>query len=195
MSRLRGFAISLGCACAMAAFSGEASATTLGFSAYSGFVPNHLTFPEATFTGENGLFVKAYGGGEKQLCSYDITVKSCAADLTVDFSAPVSNLTFDVFGFQRRDAITVSVFDALMSLVGTYSITGNGIQDLSSFTNVARLLFDDNSGAYGVAYGPFSFEAGEPTPMSVPLPAALPLLATALAALGLAGWAHSRKMV
>ena len=96
----------------------------------------------------------------------------------------VSNLTFDIDLAQSGDSVEISAYNGA-SLLASLTFTVNGLADFSSYGNITRLFFDDSSSAFGVGYSTFTYDAGE---AAVPVPAALPLLAAGIGALGIAGY-------
>lgn len=174
---------------ALALCAASASAATLDFTEL-GAGPTVLG-PESvlgTIASVTGATLTSGGSGflvtsvfPNSICALSV---NCANDLTIDFTDLVSGITFDVFGFQAGDG--VNVFDAvtvfiygLNGLLGTVDITGNGPVNLSAFTGVDYLFFDDSSTFAGVAYGNVTYTVAAP----VPLPASLSLLLLGFGAL------------
>ena len=93
-------------------------------------------------------------------------------------------MTFDIDGAQSGDSVEISAYNGA-SLLASLTFTVNGLADFSSYGNITRLFFDDSSSAFGVGYSTFTYDAGE---AAVPVPAALPLLAAGIGALGFAGY-------
>lgn len=164
--------------------SGGASAATLSVGSLPvGYYGNTVAnVPEATLTsfGDDFYFGGAYGD-PGSFCA--ISGGSCQADLQIAFSSVVSNLLFDVGGWQTGDHVLLSIFGVADSLLGTVSIDSNitGL-DLSSFGSITRLYFDDSSTAAGVGYANFSFDQGG---VEVPEPAGVALFGLGVALLGL----------
>lgn len=109
-----------------------------------------------------------------------IGVNGCANDLGIDFTEAVTDISFEVSGFQPGDAVVVLILDPAAVLLGTVDIVGDGLYALTGFGVIGSLLFDDSSDTFGVAYGTVTFEVAA----RVPLPATLPLLLAGLGALG-----------
>ena len=163
--------------------SSAASADTLDFGSLGSGNLGTATanLPEATITASgNGttLFVGA-AAIDDEICSLDASAFNCEGDLEIDFTSDVNDLEFTVFGFDSGDFVALSVFDGSDGLLTSLNITGNGLIDLSAFTGIGRLFFEDSSTGAGFAYGEFFFNQTQ----VVPIPAALPLLLTALAGL------------
>ena len=157
-----------------------ASAATLSVSTLPiGFYgATTAVVPEATLTsfGNDFYFNGAYND-PGSFCA--ISFGSCDADLQISFVGSVTNLMFDVGGWNDGDLVTLNIFGATNALLGSISITSDLIGlNLTSFGPITRLFFDDSSTGAGVGYANFSFTQVA----SVPLPATLPLLAGALGA-------------
>lgn len=166
----------------------SAHASTLDFAEMgSGNLhKNALTLAQATvYSGSDSLYVGA-GGMGNSVCALSSKKWNCANDLYIGFAAPVTNLSFDVGGFQQGDKVRLSVFDAAGEFAGRLGLTRGGTFDLTKFSDISALFFDDRSKAGGVSYGNFSYEAIAP----VPLPASLPLL---LAGIGAIGFARKKR--
>ena len=111
--------------------------------------------------------------------------------MTIDFTSAVSNLSFLASFFNPIDLVTVSIYNGA-ALLGSVDITGNGIVDLSFFGIITSLFLEDKSTGAGYAYSEFSFDIVDGT---VPLPAALPLLAAGLGMMGAVGWRRKRNAI
>ena len=160
-------------------------AATLDFSVFSlgSQGTNVLVLPEATITGSGSdLFIGA-AGIDHELCA--INLGSCEADLDVDFTGLVSNLSFVTSGYDSGDSVTASIFDAANALIASIIVTSNTLVDFTAYSGISRLFLDDNSTGAGYGYDGFRFDVAQ-----VPLPATLPLL---LAGLGAFGIARRRK--
>ena len=169
-----------GLALAAASASDAATITVTGFS--PGYQSNTVAIaPEATITsfGTDLYFGGAYLGEPGSFCA--ISGFGCAADMEIAFIGVVSNLMFDVGGYQFGDLVNLDVFGIGNALLGSIAITSDvtGL-DLSSFGSITRLFFDDSSTGAGVGYANFSFDQ---VAAPVPLPAAGFLLIGALGGL------------
>lgn len=101
--------------------------------------------------------------------------------MEIAFIGVVSNLMFDVGGYQIGDYVDVNIFGISNVFLGTIAVTSDVVGlDLSGFGSITRLLFDDSSTAAGVGYANFSFDQ---VAAPVPLPAGGLLLIGALGGL------------
>ena len=164
---------------AAASASNAATITVTGF--VTGYQSSTVAIaPEATITsfGDDLYFGGAYGD-LGSFCA--INSFSCDADLEIAFNGVVSNLIFDVGGYDGGDYVDVNIFGVGNALLGSIAITSDVIGlDLSSFGLITRLFFDDSSTGAGVGYANFSFDQ---VAAPVPLPAAGFLLIGALGGL------------
>lgn len=169
-----------GLALAAASASDAATITVTGFS--PGYQSNTVAIaPEATITsfGTDLYFGGAYPGEPGSFCA--ISGFGCAADMEIAFIGVVSNLMFDVGGYQIGDYVDVNIFGISNVFLGTIAVTSDVVGlDLSGFGSITRLLFDDSSTAAGVGYANFSFDQ---VAAPVPLPAGGLLLIGALGGL------------
>ena len=166
-------------ALATASASDAATITVSGFS--PGYQSNTVAIaPEATITsfGTDLYFGGAYSD-VGSFCAINVSV--CNADLEIAFNGVVSNLMFDVGGYQSGDYVDINIFGLGNVLLGSIAITSDVVGlDLSSFGSITRLFFDDNSTSAGVGYANFSFDQ---VAAPIPLPAAGFLLIGALGGL------------
>jgi hypothetical protein len=72
------------------------------------------------------------------------------------------------------------------------TVSGTGTDSIFAFIDPSFTIDDPNSGAYSIFFSE-GFGSGAPAPGATPLPAALPLFASGLGALGLLGWRRKRK--
>jgi hypothetical protein len=167
------------------ALSGTAQAATLDFASL-GFGPlgtNQATLPGAVISSfGNDLFVLGFGSGS--ICA--ATNGFCATDMDISFTNPVSNLTFQSFGWDPGDTVLITAYSGVIPVFST-TIASDALVDFSFLGSISSLYFDDSSTGAGMAYGNFSFDTMT-TP--IPLPASLPLLA---AGLGVLGFMRRRK--
>lgn len=198
-------------AVAVAATTLAAHAAPIDLSSISGQFAPSLSVPEVTISTDDtdatilaGDFPLG-GGTEVIFCGFDTVTNFCNNDLELDFSTPVTGLSFSVYdvdppsGPANTDLITISLFDETDTFIDSIDVAqeevqngtdeGNGISsllvDLSSFGIIGRVEIDDQSPDSTGGY----FYAGiHATP--IPLPAALPLMVLGLGALGVA---RSRK--
>lgn len=118
----------------------------------------------------------AYGGA---ICALSAN-GDCKADLEIDFTGAVHDLQFNKVLAGAGDKTVLSIYDGA-TLLGTQTLKGNGTVDLSSYGDITRLVFDDQSKAKGdgMFYGAFCFTS------SVPEPGTTGLLLAGLGLLGL----------
>lgn len=142
-------------------------------------------------TDADDLFVYGPGAGEGGVnggfCA--IIGTNCLGNAAIGFNAgTVSNLSFEVFGFDLDDGGAASIFDAADSLLGSVAITADGVVSFGAISGIASLVLINTSleAGGGIAYRDFSFTEDTTSPPAVPLPAALPFLLTALGTLALA---------
>jgi hypothetical protein len=135
-----------------------------------------LVTPNATFHSETGFFI-GNGPTDHGICaSNNLT---CAADFDVVFNSPVNDLSFTTSGFDAGDSVKLSAYNALDNLIGSVSILQNGLVDLSAFSGIKKVFFDDSSLSKGAAYDSFAFN----TTLNTPIPAAFWLFCSGLVAL------------
>lgn len=189
-----------------------AQAAPIDFSSVLNTQANPQTVPELSIsTAAPGATIAIApividGSAETIFCAVD-TAPTCANDLSIAFTTPVNDLKFSVGDTvpatptTETDLVTISAFDAMNNLLLSFDVTSadvfastpdaNGIYsfdvDLSGLFEVATLTFDDKA-ANPTATGGYFYYGLEASP--IPLPAALPLMALGLGALGIA---RSRK--
>ncbi|MEM1380118.1 MAG: VPLPA-CTERM sorting domain-containing protein [Pseudomonadota bacterium] len=113
-------------------------------------------------------------------CFINVAPNSCAADGTITFIRPVNTLSFFAIGAQPDDFLSVAALDEDGVEIGRIDVTEDITYSFGSLGGIAALVFDDSSPVNnGFGYGNFDFTFDE-----VPLPGAIPLMATGLAALG-----------
>ncbi|WP_424967613.1 hypothetical protein [Dinoroseobacter sp. S375] len=162
-----------------------ASAASLDFSGVQGTNVGSFSVPGATVTQESGgnLLVGTFCAGQVDGFCFVSPFGSAAAGGTMDFTSAVTNLTFDIDGWNPGDSVTITAFDDLVAL-GSSTFTANGVVDFTGFASITSLLFVDNaSAAAGVGYSTFEFDLADTAP--IPLPAGGLLLLTALGGLAL----------
>ncbi len=176
----------------VAGMAGTAQAATLDFSGFASgdtglsildvgdatvSVPGGTVF--IYHPGEFGAFSTSGG-----LCALTES-GNCETDWTLTFDYAVTNLTFEAAFFHRGDSVEVEYYNGA-TLLGSSFVTAAGVTDLSGVGMITSLFFNDSSKGAGFGFGDFAFAA-------IPLPAAFPLFATALAGMGLLGWRRKRK--
>ena len=147
---------------------------------------NVISYPEATFTGSDLLFVNGAGVG-KDLCVFGSL--GCNGTLTVTFTTAVSNLSFTTLGDNFVSSLFITIgFAQGVPLNAVAVLDGYPYQkdfiDLSAYTGITSLILSSDD-VYGVAYDDFRFEAS-PADGGVPEPASWALLLTGFGALGIA---------
>jgi hypothetical protein len=133
---------------------------------------------------------------------------STTGSVTLNFSAGVLGALPTHAGLVWTDGglgatITFQAFDSSAALLGTiignhadFSNNGETAEDrfygFSNSAGIARLVISNTGGGIEIDHVQYGLLA---VPGEVPLPAALPLFATGLGALGLLGWRRKRKNV
>jgi len=146
---------------------GAAQADTLNFDAIGTGDLHTTTFamPNATVTGFGDSLYNVNGSGYPAggtICSLT-TAFTCEADLQIDFNSAVSDLTFQSYGYDTGDLVTINAY-AGGSLLDSVDVASNMLIDFSSFSGITRLHFDDSSTGAGYSFGDFSFVAAVPEP-------------------------------
>lgn len=121
-----------------------------------------IAYPSATFTSSSGQFYVDGASIGKDLCTYN--GGTCDGDLTVDFTAPVSSLSFQAAGDDAASTISYTlhfggggtsggsfVLDGVFSSLQTFSFGALG--------NIVKLDLSDNDGS-GLVYDNFIFTVG-----------------------------------
>lgn len=168
---------------------GTAQADTLDFEALAtgDLGTTVLVMSNATVTGFGDSLYNlsgVYGAGSGgSICSLTAAF-TCEADMQIDFSDAISDLTFQTYGYDSGDSVAISAY-AGAALLGTTVVTSDTLVDFSSFSGVTRLYMDDSSTGAGYGYGSFSFTA------AVPEPSTYALMLCGLA--GIAAWARRRQ--
>ena len=138
-----------------------------------------LVVPEATFTSFGGNFYIGAAGVASEICALG---GGCATDFDAVFTSLIENLTLVTSGFQGGDTVEIFAYDASAVLLGSVVQASNGLVDLTAFSGISRLFFDDSSTAAGFGYDAFTFDVVA----SVPEPGTLALLGIGLFGMGLA---------
>jgi hypothetical protein len=149
-------------AAVLLAVSISANADTIDFSGVQGSNPSPLVLPEATITSAVGP-VLVGPGAASQVDGFCFLPGGCDGDGEILFSSVVSNLSFDVDGWDSGDFVVIDAYNG-PTLVGTLNATANGNLDFSGFGAITRLVFDDSSTSAGVGYSTFLFDSGAPPP-------------------------------
>ena len=171
---------------------------------YSFEISGPLAIPSAV-----SLMVNAQGGvGFTALSSNEGTLGILSANLQVSAAnnGPVivqellqiqsshgtpSTVTSDGFTIASDHTfLTNTLYNVRLQVGLSDSINGTGTEPLFAFIDPSFTIDGPNSGAYSIF---FSEGFGNDSVPATPLPAALPLFATGLGALGLLGWCRKRK--
>ena len=165
---------------------GQAKALTIDFTGFpSGALPGStLVTPNATITSSAGLFNLSsfFGVGQGgSVCPFIAASFNCQADLTINFTNAVKNLSFSSFGYDSGDNALISLFNGA-SLLGTVSGYTDTVLDFTANGTINKITIQNLGNGAGYAYGAFKFDAASVS--AVPVPAALPLLVAALAGAG-----------
>lgn len=168
----------------VALFSTSALADTLDFTTLSPGAQGStvLVFPQATITSFGNDFYVGASGIASEICP--LIGSNCQADMQVDFTSAVNSLSFVLAGYDSGDHLDINIFSGA-TLLGTIASEANGLVDLSAYSNITKLYFDDSSTGAGFSYDKFQF-----TVANVPEPETYGML---LAGLGLLGFATRRK--
>jgi len=177
----RGIALSI----FAALFSTNALADTLDFTTLSQGSQGTtvLVFPQATITSFGSDIYVGASAIASEICPLT-NAFNCQADLQIDFTSAVNDLSFVLAGYDAGDHLDINIFSGT-SLLGTIARQANGLVDLSAYSNITKLYFDDSSVGAGFSYDKFQF-----TVAAVPEADTYGML---LAGLGLLGFATRRK--
>lgn len=151
-----------------------------------------LNYENTTFTSSSGVFtaIKSSSTGTR-ICAND-NPWGCIADLTIDFTKTVENLTFEVWGVNNPGIVgSAEIFLAsggstIVDLVGPVAISANP-QDFSSFGGITGLVLRSTD-TLGLTYDKFSFDVVA----DVPEPSALAGLTFGLGLIGAAAYRRRR---
>jgi len=163
-------------------FVGSAKAVTIDFSVFPQGNTGSTTLitPEATFNSFNGNFFIGAAGISSEICALGDGF-DCQADFEAIFNSTINNLTLVTSGYNAGDTVEIFAYDSSDTLLGSTTQASNGLVDLTAFSDIKRLFFDDSSTGKGFGYDAFTFDV-------VPEPGIVALLA-----IGLAGFGFSRR--
>jgi hypothetical protein len=169
---------------AMAMTVRAAQATLINFDSLGDNVIVTNQYPEATFSSSapTGVYTMAYdfGSSVPNVIAAGMAFPDGSGTIRIDFTAPVSGLTFRVGAADSTNLLTVDVyvdgvFSQAVSPLFDSDFSTSDLVDLSSFNNVTRIDLS-NFDYFGLVYDDFSFTA-------VPEPSGLGLLGVGLAGL------------
>ena len=144
-----------------------------------------LAYPDATFTSSTGMVYIKGAGASNDFVAFDPINSDGSGITTVDFTAPVSNLTFGSAGddgtgvLSSADVFVDGIFSATVAISYDGVFVSYDPVDLTGFSNVTKLVLSSTDLA-GVSWDNFSFVVPEPS-------------SAALLALGLVGIAAGRR--
>lgn len=154
-------------------------------------------YPEATFSSQTGFVnltsAQQLGSSQPNFICTGTTQSSieCQHETIVDFTSPVSNLTFLEIGDDNEganaliDVFVNGIFAQTVEAVGDGNPFLPNLVSLTEFSNVTRIRIHSITDAAGLGWDDFTFDVGG---QQVPEPATLLLLGSGAVALAAAGW-------
>lgn len=170
----------------------RAMAVVIDFDSLGSNVDVTNLFPEATFTSTGDRFVATGGTSLVHTAPNPISVRlgtgfDLFADLFVDFTDPVDNLTFYATAVNDGgvpamiDVFENDVLSATLDLATDADMFTPDLQDLTAFSSVTRIRVHSITDFFGIAYDTFEFDIAQ-----APEPGTLGVLGAGLAALAIA---------
>ena len=173
-------------------------------------VPQTIVYPQATFTGGVVLGLPTAFPQQGFATSPNLYgTCSCAGleTLTITITSfPTTEVSFPVFNGQTfTQGYTVTAFDASNAIIGSQDLAnvpsngssnGFAVADLITATDIASITItpDGSPGSWDFFVDSVALNESVQTAVgATPLPAALPLFASGLGAMGLFGWRRKRK--
>jgi hypothetical protein len=167
-----------------------------------------FTIGSGTYSGNPNVFVAPpgftnFGAAVASPTTQIIVTASGNENITVSFTTPYHAVGFEAF-FNGLGPLTLAVYGAGNTLLAGFPILPLGLDPATGLADKGYLGFTSDQLIYGfqwVATGGETLNTGftnisaQAADLSIvtPLPAALPLFATGLGALGLLGWRRKKK--
>jgi len=115
-------------------------------------------------------------GSGNSICGFNTSVNYCIDTLEIEFNNLVSDVEFNVLGWDSTDdIIKARIFDINNSLIDEIDISSNGGYGFSSYNNISLLTFDPQASRTGVSYQNITYTFA-PEPVSVSEPATFSLI-------------------
>jgi hypothetical protein len=158
----------------------HAGAVTIDFSVFPHGNTGSTTLitPEATFQSFGGNFFIGAAGIASEICALNANSFDCQSDFQAVFTSSINDLTLVTSGYNPGDIVYVKAYNSGGTLLGTVMQNKDGLVDLTAFSGIQRLYFDDQSTGAGFGYDHFTFNVA-----SVPEPATMLLLVAGLSGL------------
>jgi hypothetical protein len=146
----------------------------------NGIIPTPLVYPEVTISGGGFGFLV----GDGRVCAF--LVSDCARQVVLSFPTPVSGISFLTAGEGKgfsgveiaviRNGVAIGVIESPVDgLADTVDL-----HDISSFTNVTRLLLTPLGAGLGMSFDDFRFSTSSTPLPAIPEPYSLVLVLAGL---------------